>query len=86
MGTISVTLPADLEAELNDYDNRSEFVREAVREKLDGEDGDADDTDDWDPEPAELRAGETRDDRSHAARNAEQLKMADDTGGDESDA
>jgi len=41
MGTISVTLPADLEAELNDYDNRSEFVREAVREKLDGEDGDA---------------------------------------------
>jgi metal-responsive CopG/Arc/MetJ family transcriptional regulator len=42
MGTISVTLPADLEAELNDCDNRSEFVREAVREKLDAEDGDGD--------------------------------------------
>jgi len=42
-------------------------------------------TDDWDPEPADLREGETPDDRSHAARNAEQLEMADDTGGDESD-
>jgi len=42
-------------------------------------------TDDWDPEPANLREGETPDDRSHAARNAEQLAMADDSGGEESD-
>jgi len=39
-------------------------------------------TDDWDPEPANLREGETRDDRSHAARNAEQLRMAEDNGGE----
>jgi len=40
-------------------------------------------TDDWDPEPADLREGETPDDWSHAARNAEQLAMADDSGGDD---
>ena len=32
----------------------------------------------WDPEPAQLRDGETRDDTSHAARNAAQLSMIDD--------
>jgi len=48
MGAVSIRLTSELETaikqrvETADYDNRSEFVREAVREKLDGEDGDAD--------------------------------------------
>ena len=58
---------------------------DAIDHREDCPSEESDDTDDWDPEPAELREGETRDDRSHAARNAEQLEMADDTGGDESD-
>jgi len=55
---------------------------EACADELEAVLSDNDNTDDWDPEPAELREGETRDDRSHAARNAEQLEMADGTGGD----
>ena len=31
---------------------------------------------DWDPQPAQLRDGESTDERTHAARNAEQLQMA----------
>jgi hypothetical protein len=55
-----------------------------------------DDGDDWDPEPATLRDGETRDDDAHARRNAEQLRIArealdsddesDDTDADETEA
>ena len=33
------------------------------------------DTDEWTPEPCELRDGETVDDDAHARRNAEQLRM-----------
>lgn len=36
----------------------------------------ADDEDEWDPQPAELREGETPDEDSHAARNAEMLRRA----------
>jgi len=39
----------------------------------------------WDPQPAELREGETPDEDSHAARNAEQLRMARDELGKEGD-
>jgi predicted DNA-binding protein YlxM (UPF0122 family) len=42
--------------------------------------------DDWKPDSAELREGETRDgDGSHAARNLEQIQMVEDDGGDEND-
>jgi hypothetical protein len=38
--------------------------------------GENDDGDEWDPEPASLRDGETPDEDSHAARNARQLREA----------
>lgn len=36
--------------------------------------------DEWNPEPAQLREGETRDISSHAQRNIEQLRMAEEEG------
>lgn len=35
-----------------------------------------DETDDWDPEPADLRAGESTDGMSHAERNAAMIRDA----------
>lgn len=39
----------------------------------------------WDPDPAELREGESEDDDAHARRNAEQLRMAEEELEDEGD-
>jgi len=38
--------------------------------------GGNDDGDEWDPEPADLRDGETPDEDSHAARNARMIREA----------
>jgi len=48
----------------------------AVLEDLDRRNDELYVEDEWDPEPAELRDGETTDIDSHARRNAEQLRMA----------
>lgn len=37
---------------------------------------DTDDTDDWDPQPAKLREGETPDVSAHASGNIEQIRQA----------
>lgn len=50
--------------------------KSAGRQGEEQTDGEGDDEDEWDPQPAELREGETPDEDSHARRNAEQLRMA----------
>lgn len=49
--------------------------KSASRQGEDQTDGESDE-EEWDPQTAELREGETPDEDSHARRNAEQLRMA----------
>lgn len=76
----------DVEAVPADDSNLDE---DAIREQLDDAEDEirefAEDSDEWEPEPADLREGETPDDDSHAARNAEQLRMAEEELSDDED-
>lgn len=69
-----------------------EHVARIAGDTFDGSDEDDDpdgDAGEWDPEPPQLRDGETRDESSHARRNLEQIRElegdGDDADGDDSE-